>query len=256
MSTTSVQADIAEGKIRLAQGDFQQALDLFDRIGVRQFDDDGFEVGSHMFAVQRAEALEGLGRLGEAADVMLEVLVDQGVIDVHLGVLVDRLRRAGRPLEDLAAAIPAAKAPNFLAQVLQLPPDTADEVLESCVVPMEATQAVLATAATLARRLPIDRALVWSARMRGAGFTVNCPLVAIATGAASPVLRARAAATVFRAFDDPRGREPFIAAFSDAQAAERDAIRTEANALCPELLAEAEAAVTPSRLTTPRLTVS
>ncbi len=137
ISTSPVQADIAEGKIRLARQEFQKALDLFDGIGVRQFDDDGFEVARHMFAEQRAEALEGLGRTSDAADVLLEVLVDEGVIDVHLGILVDSLRRAGRPLTELAVAIPIGKAPNFLAQVLQLPSATADEVLEACVGHME-----------------------------------------------------------------------------------------------------------------------
>jgi len=240
ISTSPVQADIAEGKIRLARQEFQKAFDLFDGIGVRQFDDDGFEVGRHMFAEQRAEALEGLGRTSDAADVLLEVLVDQGVIDVHLGILVDSLRRAGRSLTELASAIPADKAPNFLAQVLQLPPATADEVLEACVGQMEDTRVVLATAATLARSLPIDRALLWSARMREAGFTANCPLVAIATGTASPPVRARAAATAVRAFGDPRGRDAFMAAIADALPLERETIRTEADALCPELLAEVD----------------
>jgi GT2 family glycosyltransferase/tetratricopeptide (TPR) repeat protein len=246
ISTTSVQADIAEGRIRLAQGDFQRALDLFDRIGPRQFDDDGFEVSGHMYAVQRAEALEGLGRTGDAADVMLEVLSEQGVIDVHLGILVENLRRAGRPLDELAAAIPAANAPNFLAQVLQLAPETADEILEACLRQMEDTRVVLATAATLARNLPIDRALIWSARMRELGFTTNCPLIAIATGPGAPVDQARAAATAVRAFADQRGRDAFIAAFSGASPLERDTIRTEANAICPELMAQAELAVPPA----------
>lgn len=238
ISTTPVQADIAEGVIRLAQGDFQTALDLFDRVDVRQFDEDGFEVGGHMVAVRRAEALEGLGRTSDVADVLLEALVDQGVIDVHIGRLVDNLRRAGRPLDELAAAIPTTKAPNVLAQVLQLVPDTADEVLDACFRQMVERRAVLATAATLARHLPIERALTWSARMREAGFTANCPLVAIATGTASAPVRARAAATVVRAFGDPRGREAFATALGDALPFERDTILSEARALCPELVAD------------------
>jgi GT2 family glycosyltransferase/tetratricopeptide (TPR) repeat protein len=246
ISTTSVQADIAEGKIRLAQGDFQRALGLFDRIGVRQFDDDGFEVSGHMFAVQRAEALEGLGRTSDAADVMLAVLKDQGVIDVHLGILVESLRRTGRPLDELAAAIPATNAHNFLAQVLQLAPDTADEVLEACLRQMEDARVVLATAATLARGLPIDRALLWSARMRDLGFTTNCPLIAIATGTGAPVIRARAAATAVRVFADSRGHDAFNTAFSSASPLERETIRTEANAICPELMAQADLAVPPT----------
>jgi tetratricopeptide (TPR) repeat protein len=242
ISTSSVQADIAEGKIRLARGEFQMALDLFNRVGVRQFDDDGFEVAGYMFAVQRAEALEGLGRTSDVADVLLEVLVDQEVIDVHLGILVNSLRRAGRPLDELAAAIPTGKAPNFLAQVLQLAPDTADEVLEACFRQMGDSRVVLATAATLARGLSIDRALTWSARIREVGFTTNCPLVAIATGTASPDTRARAAATVVRAFGDPRGREAFASAFREAGPFERETIRSEATALCPELLADVDTA--------------
>ena len=111
---------------------------------------------------------------------------------------------------------------------------------------MTDTQVVLATAATLARRLPIDRALVWSARMREAGFAANCPLVAIATGTASPEFRARAAATAVAAFADTRGREAFIAIFSSAQPLERDMIRAEAGALCPALLVEAERAAGPN----------
>jgi hypothetical protein len=101
ISTSSVQADIAEGKIRLALGSSRGARPLRPH-RVRQFDDDGFEVGGHMFAVQRAEALEGLGRTSDAADVLLEVLVDQGVIDVHLAILVEACagrappRRTGR----------------------------------------------------------------------------------------------------------------------------------------------------------------
>ena len=240
-----MQADIAEATIMLAQGNFQRALDLLDTIGVSQFDDDGFEVGRHMYAVQRAEALETLGRTSDAADVMLEALVDQGVIDVHLGILVECLRRAGRPLDEVAAAIPAAKAPNFLAQVLQMQPETADEVLEACVRQMEDSRVVLATGATLALRLPVDRALVWSARIREAGFMATCPLVAIATGNASPPIRARAAATVVAAFGDPRGRQAFLAAYTDARTLEREAIRTEARALCPDLLDETDVVAAP-----------
>jgi GT2 family glycosyltransferase/tetratricopeptide (TPR) repeat protein len=240
ISSSPVQPDIAEGKVRLARRQFQEALDLFDGLGLRQFDDDGFEVGRYMFAVQRAEALDGLGRTSDAADVLLEVLVDQGVIDVHLGILVDTLRRADRPLDQLASALPAANAPNFLAQVLHLPSATADEVLEACFGQMEDARVVLATAATLARALPIDRALVWSARMREAGFAANCPLVAIATGPAGPEVRARAAATAVAAFADERGREAFARAFAEAGPFDRQTIRAEAVALCPDLVPDNE----------------
>jgi hypothetical protein len=79
--------------------------------------------------------------------------------------------------------------------------------------------------------------------MRELGFTTNCPLIAIATGPGAPEVRARAAATAVRAFADPRGRDAFVAAFSSAPPLERQTIRTEANAICPELIAQADLAV-------------
>ena len=260
-STVQVQADIAEAKIRMAQEDFPRALELFDGVGERQFDDDGFEVGRHMFAEQRAEALKGLDRHGDAADVLLEALVTRGVMDVHLAVLVDCLLRSDRSLHELAAAIPPSKAPEFLGQVLQLVPDTSDRILDACFEEMEDVRAVLAAAATLACRLPLDRALLWSSRMRDAGFVVNCPLVAIATGTAAPTVRARAAATVVRAFGDDRGRPAFLEALRLAPPLERATILEEANALCPELVdlarsdEQARRAGATAELPAPRVTI-
>ena len=241
ISSSTAQADVAEAKIRAAQGDHEAALAAYDRVGEHEFDDDGFEVGSHMYAEQRAEALDALGRTADAADALLEVLADRAVMDVHLGVVVDYLRRAGRPLGDLAQAIPPARAPEFLGQVLQLPAELADDILEACWGAMEGSPAVLAASATLGRRLRVDRALTWSARMRGAGFSANCPLVGIATGTAAAPVRARAAATVVRAFGDDRGRTAFAEAFRLATPLEREAILDEASALCPELAEEARA---------------
>jgi GT2 family glycosyltransferase/glycosyltransferase involved in cell wall biosynthesis len=76
--------------------------------------------------------------------------------------------------------------------------------------------------------------------MRDAGFTSNCPLVAMATSDAPTPVRALAAATVFRAFGDERGRDAFMAAWRAASPPERETIRSEATALCPELVTDAE----------------
>ena len=149
----------------------EDALALFEVVDQSQFDDDGFEYDATMFAQQRAESFAALGRSGEAADALLSVLADQGVLDSHLGIVVEYLDRAGRSLEDLALALPAEQLPQFLAQVLQLREDVADRVLEACLEHRPADNLpVLATAATLARRLPLERALQWSSRLRGCGL--------------------------------------------------------------------------------------
>ncbi|HUO48435.1 MAG TPA: glycosyltransferase, partial [Acidimicrobiales bacterium] len=235
-STRPVLADLLEGKIRLAKGELAGALTLLDRIGTRSTDDDGFEHARHMYATQRAEALAGLGRHGEAADALLEGLFEHGVLDTHLAIVIDLLERSGRPLSELATAIPADKAPVFLAQVLQLRGDIADEVLEACFASFADPAPVLAAAATAARRLPVERTLAWSARVRAAGFADACPLVALARGDRPALDRARAAAVAHAAFGDERARPAFALALEDASVAERATILAEAEAVCPDLV--------------------
>ena len=233
----TVQADVVEAQARLAAGDHEGALGVLDRIDTARADDDGFHHDATMYARWRADALAGLGRPGEAADVLLGVLAGAGVLDTHLGRVVELLEQAGRPLAELAAAIPAERAPTFLAQVLQLHDPVADAVLEACVAAGTAPAATLATAATLARRLPVDRALVWSARLRAAGQVAACPLLAMAADGARPALeRARAAATARRAFADERAVQLFVDVLASADGNTRAAIVAEASQLCPELV--------------------
>lgn len=245
-SSAPDQGDLWEAKVRLAGGNHRRALQLLEALPPSPVDEDGVGHSSSTIAQLRAEALAGLGRPGEAADLLIAGLFEEGSLDTHLGTVVDLLREAGRPLDDLAAAIPAERAPLFLAQVLQLQPPTADDTLEACLAAMADGDAVLAAAASLARRLPIDRALVWSARLRAAGHQSACPLLAVAASSAPPVQRARAAATAMAAFSDPRSAELFRAAFDAAAAPERRQIRAEAAQLCPALLEGMEAPAPPA----------
>ena len=177
-----VLVDVLEANIARQQGRHEEALALLEVVDQSQFDDDGFEYDATMFAQQRAESLSALGRSSEAADALLSVLADRGVLDSHLGTVVEYLDRAGRSLSDLALALPADQLPQFLAQVLQLREDVADRVLEACFEcrPAESL-AVLATAATLARR-PCRSNAPCSGPPVCASFGLegSCPLVFIA----------------------------------------------------------------------------
>ena len=206
ISDKTVLVQVLEANIARQQGRHEDALALFEVVDQSQFDDDGFEYDATMFAQQRAESLSALGRSGEAADALLHVLADRGVLDSHLGTVVEYLDRAGRSLEDLALALPSDQLPQFLAQVLQLREDVADRVLEACLEHRPADNLpVLATAATLARRLPLERALQWSSRLRACGLDSSCPLVFIATDSQrGTVERARAVGAGFKLFGDPR----------------------------------------------------
>ena len=240
ISDKMVLVQVLEANIARQQGRHEEALALFEVVDQSQFDDDGFEYDATMFAQQRAESFSALGRSGEAADALLSVLADRGVLDSHLGIVVEYLDRAGRSLEDLALALPADQLPQFLAQVLQLREDVADRVLEACFVHRpDESLSVLATAATLARRLPLERALQWSARLRERGLDSSCPLVFIASdGRRLTVERARTVAAGFKIFGDPRLPGCFGDILGAATEEERAVISAETAVLCPALLEE------------------
>ncbi|HUZ10067.1 MAG TPA: glycosyltransferase [Acidimicrobiales bacterium] len=250
VSDRQVLVTLLETNIRRQTGDHVRALELLDTIVGPQFDDDGFEYDESMFAQQRSESLAVLGRHGEAADALLAAMSDKGVLDAHLGTVVEYLQQAGRPLTDLAAAIPPVNHQLFMAQILQLIPETADQVLGACVAHAEqhaeahteqhgegTVLAVLATAATVAASLSIERALVWSSCLRARGLGVACPLVAIATDQArSPVDRARAAGAGYQVFGDDRLASAFPVAYAVASPDERCQIAAEITAICPQLM--------------------
>ena len=239
-SERQVLADLLEANVRRQLGEHERALELLDAVRGPEVDDDGFEYDPSMFAQKRAESLAELGRFSEAADALLAGMCDRGVLDTHLGTVVEHLDRAERPLTDLTRAIPPDNLPLFLAQVLQLVPTVADRVLEAAVdgagaeadVPLE----VLATAANLAPHLAVDRALVWSSRLRARGLEQACPLVAIARDPErAPVERCRSAAVGLRMFGDEGLSAAFGEAVAGASLVERATIAAEAAALCPPL---------------------
>ncbi|MHB1486744.1 MAG: glycosyltransferase [Acidimicrobiales bacterium] len=237
-SRNQVLADLLEGNLRRQQGEYELALSMYDRLRTRQFDDDGFEYDISMFSHFRAEAQAALGRFDEAAESLLDALHAKGILDTHLGTLVDYLDRAGRPLNDLAQAIPSERVQMFLAQVLQLRPELADRVLEACWESLGQEIPVLATVVSLASRLPVQRSLVWSARLRQQGLIEGCPLISVASDAGVlPSIRIRSASTAHAAFKDERA--PALLAETARQlvgTSERDASRLEVAALAPDLL--------------------
>ena len=235
-SSTSVQADAAEAEVALRRGDYARALELLTRLGDYAVDEDGFEHTTAKLAKLRADALAGLGRVGESVDVLLSVLGEMGILDTHLGVLVERLQAQGRPLSELAGAMPHEQLPIFLAQIRQLRTDIADSVLDACFASTLPKTPVLAAAASMARQLPIDRALVWSARLRAAGHVEACPLRFISGDTTNPLIqRARAAATAIAAFSDPMSERSFALILASAADPERTQICHEASALSPAL---------------------
>ena len=203
ISVNQIAADIAEGRMRIAMGDAEAGLSLLARVPARGRDDDGMEYATHMLAAMRGEALASLGRFGQAADVVLEAVRSDGVLEADLGELAIWLDRAGRSPAEIGEALHVDDLMPVLGRVLRQPPPVADAVLEGIWERFPDRLEPLAAAGRLGPRLPVARALVWSSRLRRRGLAGACPLVAMASDATlDPRVRILAGAAAFGSFGE------------------------------------------------------
>ena len=213
-STSQIAADISEARIRIAMGEAELGLAILARVPNRGRDDEAKEYGAHMIAASRGSALAALGRFGEAVDVVLDAVRSDGVLEVNLMELIGWLGRAGRHPSEIAQALEVADLVPILGLVLTLPESEADMVLEGAYGRFPDRLEVLAAAARVAPRLSVERALIWSSRLRQRGIVSACPLVAIATNTAlDPRLRILAGAAAFGSF----GERAVVNAVHDAR---------------------------------------
>jgi GT2 family glycosyltransferase/tetratricopeptide (TPR) repeat protein len=237
LSRSQVAADIAEGRTRLAMGQTEEGLACLARIPSRGRDDDGMEYGPHVVAAIRGEALASLGRWGEAADVVLEAVRSNGVLEADVRELVHWLLQAERSPAEITAALCAEDLVPMLGRVLRLAPPLADVLLDGAWARFPDHLEPLAAAARVAPRLPLARALVWSSRLRQSGLAASCPLLAIGHDAGiDPVIRARAAAALYGSFQDAGAIDIARAALDELDQAARLASEEEIGRLAPALL--------------------
>ncbi len=227
-------AEIFAVRAHLGGDALEEALAAAGRV-VDAVDLDGFEYGPHLVAHERARALLGLGRPGEAAEVLLASLRSRDGIDGHLGLLVEALEAAGRDPAEIYDALGSARLRAFVPPLLQLEPEKADAVLEAWCAREPGNLSVLAGAARVATRLSVERQLVWSARLRHAGLASACPVIAGATCQETPARqRILGTAAVLALFGDERARLALVAACLGLSAGEVPALRQELAALAPD----------------------
>jgi GT2 family glycosyltransferase/tetratricopeptide (TPR) repeat protein len=237
MSNSQVGADVAEGTLRISMGDAESGLALLARVPPRGRDDDGMEYAAHMMSAIRAEALASLERYSDAADVVLDAVRQEGVLEADLGELVTWLEKAQRSASEIAAALSVEDLIPVLGRLLRQPAPVADEILEGVWTRFPDRLEPLAAASKIAPRLPIARALQWSSRLRGRGLSNACPLVVIANNESyDPRVRLLAAAAAFGSFRDRRVVASVHAARSLLDESALEASTQEIGRLAPGLL--------------------
>ena len=240
-------AYVVEGHAHLGRGEPAHALAAFDHVTVGR-DDDGFEYGPSLIAVARAKALVALERHSEAADALLHALRSADGIDLHIANLVQLLRASRRDVCEILEALRPERRIAFVPQIIQLPPTEADEVLEAWHRHDAASLPILAAAAQVALGLPVDRQLVWSARLRAAGLWTSCPLISSSIDERRPAqTRALAAAVAFQSFGDGRARPAYHAAALSTAREHWPALLEQIAAISPLLREESRSLEPPHR---------
>lgn len=205
ISNAQIAADIAEGRVRISMGDIEAGLSLLARVPLRGRDDDGMEYTAHTLAAVRGEAFASLGRFAEASDVVLEAIRSEGLFQAELGELASWLVSAGRSPLEIAEALNVADLAAVLGRILHQPPDLADVLLEGIWNRFPDRLEPLAAAGRIGPRLPVARALVWSARLRARGLERACPLVSLTRNTElDPRVRILAGAAAYGSFGEVR----------------------------------------------------
>lgn len=105
---------------------------------------------------------------------------------------------------------------QVLGWLLESPATGADRLVEALWQRFPGDMRILALVTSLGNRLPLERALEWSARLRAAGLGDECAVLGIAAnGDRSPAERLRAAAVAETAFADVRSTALAEVAASD-----------------------------------------
>jgi hypothetical protein len=168
---------------------------------------------------------------------VLDAVRSAGVLEADVGELVRWLLQAKRSPAEITASLSPEDLVPMLGRVLRQPPPLADVLLEGAWSRFPERLEPLAAAANVAPRLPLARALVWSARLRQQGLAGSCPLVAIGLdGDVDPVVRVRAASALHGSFQEPGALDMARAALDELDPVARLSSEAEISRLAPSLL--------------------
>ncbi len=233
LSNKPVTVTQMEAAICFHELNFQRALDIVHAFPESDTDDAGIMVGRGNFAEIEIKSLFYLGRIAESAQRLRESL-EAGQLPLTMPEMRDLLEADGAGLGELATLMPRNSVRGLLFKANEAPAGLADEVLEALWDRYGGEPVIFAFAADVGPRLPVIRALEWSARLREAGLPDRCPLVALAANPArTPRDRAIAAAVALEMFADGRATEPLADALEAVPEADGTAVRDELRVLAP-----------------------
>ena len=230
-------ADYLEAVALRRCGRAEEALELLGGPGPAT-NEDGFTFSASLVLAEKAGALLEAGRNEEAAGHLAE-LVKVSPTPQYVAVALKTFALAGRPLEELAEALPEDRLDNITAALLLVAPGLAGAVAEALYRRLGPRPEILAAAIRFAPGLPTPAALDWAARLRATGMGGQCPLLARGNDRdLTPVERVRAAVAAYAAFGDGKGAGLALQVAPAVPDAELASVLAEVDLLAPGLVEE------------------
>lgn len=190
-----------------ALGRWEECLELLEGVTTMR-DDDGVVFPLYIVQINRATCYAQTGRWEKAADEITLVATEDSHNEAIWPLVAESYWHAGRDINELMKKIPAKHMNAIFGQVVSAAPPAADMMLEALFDDIERRASVLALAVRVAPSLDMERAAIWSVRLREVGHEEHCPLIAKANNMALPFMdRLRAAGLATGAFQDNRGVE-------------------------------------------------
>ncbi|KJE75633.1 glycosyltransferase [Ferrimicrobium acidiphilum] len=147
-------------QLAFEQKDYAKALAYADLVTETVVDYDGLTVSPDGLIGLKARCLVKLDRPDEASRLVIEGLA-RGVMDIHLNELIELMNQGQVPMSELADALPNDKEQLIIAQVLQIDPSIADDILVELHALRPDDRTLLAAASLVARHLNDERRHYW-----------------------------------------------------------------------------------------------
>jgi glycosyltransferase involved in cell wall biosynthesis len=154
-------ADNERAQLAFERKDYTKALSYAELVTEFVADYEGLTVAPDSLIGLKARCLSKLDRPSEAARLVIDGLA-RGVMDVHLGELLDFMYQGQVPMSELADALPHDKEQLVVAQLLQITPSIADDILVELHALRPDDRTLLAAASLATRHLDDERRHYWS----------------------------------------------------------------------------------------------
>jgi hypothetical protein len=229
-----------EARLRLADGDFAGALSVVRSVppDVRA-DAQPFADRDSLCEIE-IRCLYLLDRPQEAAELLRDCL-SEGHLPLSLLEIVGALEADGSGLAEVVDLFPAEALCALLVGISEMPGAQAAELLDAIWERYGTDSRVLTFAAEFGVKLPVVNALDWSVRLRNAGRSEQCTLLALAANThRSPRERALAAAIALEMFSDINALSVLAPALENVPDDQTDVVLDEMRRLAPTIAAAIE----------------